>query len=291
MDPFELFKTSFTNPLSPEMLTGQVDPSRLMAAAAAFPGGVMMLVFALFWAPVGPGIPAGVLLARHAGINPALTLGLYTLSDLLGALVCHPLFRLMVRLGSRVRPLRWLGERLMRLALIGTGARSLHSIDASARPAQVLFRIATVGFGADVYHAGMMVAGLPIPRVAGWLAAIAGDLVWFAVLLGTSLIASTVTEDDRVIGVVVVIAMVAIPPLARRVFPALRATSPAPIPAGPVFPEPVQAEAVPAKVVLVEPVLSEPASVKPLLPTPTSRGIASPKRRSAKPAKPVRRRS
>jgi hypothetical protein len=29
-----------------------------------------MLVFALFWAPVGPGIPAGVVLARHLALNP-----------------------------------------------------------------------------------------------------------------------------------------------------------------------------------------------------------------------------
>ena len=36
-----------------------------LAAAQHFPGGPVMLVFALFWAPVGPGIPAGVLNVVH----------------------------------------------------------------------------------------------------------------------------------------------------------------------------------------------------------------------------------
>src|SRR5438132_9895221 len=102
------------------MLAGMVDPQRLMEAAAQFPGGVVALVFALFWAPIGPGIPAGVLLAQRAGINPVVTLGLYTLSDLLGACVCYPLFRLVQRTIGRVGPFAALGRGLMRVALLGT---------------------------------------------------------------------------------------------------------------------------------------------------------------------------
>src|SRR5438445_46643 len=94
------------------------------------------------------------------------------------------------------------------------GASTLHEA--------ALFRIATVGFGVDVYTAGMLVNGLRVPRLLGWAAAIAGDLVWFAILLATSLAAAAIVDDDRVVGGVVLVAMLVIPPLARRIFPALR---------------------------------------------------------------------
>jgi hypothetical protein len=241
MSPFALF-----NPLDPSVLTGQVDPARLLGAAAGFPGGAALLVFALFWSPVGPGIPAGVLLARHAGLPPLATFGLYTLSDVLGALISHPTFVLVRRVGGRVPILRRLGGGFLKLALIGSGTSAVSppppepdSPPGAPRAAlPTLFRIGTVGFGVDVYTAGMLVAGLPVPRLAGWGAAIAGDLVWFALLLGTSLATAAVVDDDRVVGIVVLVAMVVIPVVARRIFPALRTGAPpprvgAPAPAAP----------------------------------------------------------
>jgi hypothetical protein len=80
----------------------------------------------------------------------------------------------------------------------------------------------------------MLVNGLRVPRLLGWAAAIAGDLVWFALLLGTSIAAAAVIDDDRVVGGVVLLAMFVIPPIARRIFPALREQAPAtPAPASP----------------------------------------------------------
>jgi len=67
----------------------------------------------------------------------------------------------------------------------------------------------------------MLATGLPVPRFRGWAAAIAGDLLWFAVLLGTSLIAATIADDDRFIALVMIVAMIVIPRLARRFVPAL----------------------------------------------------------------------
>src|SRR5262244_4214323 len=90
MSPFDIF-----NPLTaldPSALTGEAGASRLAQAAAQFPGGPTALVFALFWAPVGPGIPAGVLLAHHLRLAPAVTFGLYTLSDTLAAVALNPVF-------------------------------------------------------------------------------------------------------------------------------------------------------------------------------------------------------
>jgi hypothetical protein len=89
-----------------------------------------------------------------------------------------------------------------------------------------LWRIATVGFGVDVYTAGMLTTGLPVPRLIGWLSAITGDLLWFALLLGTSLAAARIADDDRFVALVMIVVMVAIPRLARRFLPAPRPPAP-----------------------------------------------------------------
>jgi len=218
MSPGEVFDPSAA--LDPTRFVGPAGAQRLLEAAQHFPGGPAVLVFALFWAPVGPGIPAGVLLARHIPLNPVATFGLYTLSDLLGALVCSPLFVFLKRHGKKVKAVEWLGRRFLRVAMLGVPPP--RPAERAGRLAPALFRIATVGFGVDVYSAGLVTTGLPVPRLLGWAAAIAGDLVWFALLLATSIATAKVVDDDRVIGLVVIVAMLVIPRLARRFVPALR---------------------------------------------------------------------
>jgi hypothetical protein len=146
--------------------TGPAGVRALLDAARSFPGGPAVLVFALFWSPVGPGIPAGVLLARHIPLSPPITFALYAASDLLGALVCYPLFTALRRHASRVRPLHWIGTRMLRLAMLGTRAPRVAEVQVELgrrRVGLALFRIATVGFGVDVYSAGMVATGLPVP--------------------------------------------------------------------------------------------------------------------------------
>jgi len=213
--PGEVFDPSAA--LDPTRFIGADGAARLLEAAQHFPGGPIALVLMLFFAPIGPGIPAGVLLARHVPLHPALTFGLYALSDVLAAIVCHPIFVLLRRHGARVRPVRWLGRHVLALAMAGVRVP-----EPSSGAAPRLFRIGTVGFGVDVYTAGMLVAGLRVPRIPGWASAIAGDLVWFALLLATSFVAASIVDDDRVIAVAMVAAMLVIPRLAQRVFPSLR---------------------------------------------------------------------
>ena len=107
MTPGEVFDPSAA--LDPTRFMGPEGAARLLEAAQHFPGGPVALVLTLFFAPVGPGIPAGVLLARHVPLNPALTFALYALSDVMAAIVCHPIFVVLRRHGGRVKPIRWLG--------------------------------------------------------------------------------------------------------------------------------------------------------------------------------------
>jgi hypothetical protein len=219
MSPFDIFNPATL--LDPNAFTGEAGASRLMQAAAEFPGGAMGLVFALFWAPVGPGIPAGVLLAMHLRIAPAVTFALYALSDLLAALLLNPVYSLLRSRARRNARIKKIGQRVLSFAMIGTRRPTVDDLR-GGRIGPALFRIATVGFGVDIYTAGALATGLPIPRVPGWAAAMAGDLLWFAVLLGSSVAASQVL-DDRGVAVVVIAITLLGPPLARRIFPSLRA--------------------------------------------------------------------
>ena len=220
MTAYDLFNPN--NFVAMTQLTGPDGGKVLLDAGQSFPGGPIMLVFALFWAPVGPGIPAGVLLARHIPLNPMLTFGLYAASDVLAASICHPLFVGFRHMAGRIPAVKRAGKRMLRLAMWGTPAARQNTEAAAASGPAALFRIATIGFGVDIYTAGAVGTGLDVPRVQRWASAIAGDLVWFAILLGTSLAAAAVADDDRVVGGVVLIAMLVVPSIARRLFPALR---------------------------------------------------------------------
>jgi hypothetical protein len=137
MTPSELFNPN--NFWQASGLTGPEGAKVLLEAGKGFPGGPVGLVFALFWAPVGPGIPAGVLLARHIPLNPALTFGLYAVSDVLAAFVCHPLFVGFKRLARRV-PVCAAGQRLMKLAMLGHAGRARRARGLAESQPATLFR-------------------------------------------------------------------------------------------------------------------------------------------------------
>jgi len=220
MTPSELFNPN--NFMATSGLTGPDGAKVLLEAGKGFPGGPVGLVFALFWAPVGPGIPAGVLLARHIPLNPAVTFGLYAASDVLAAFVCHPLFVGFKRLARHVPAVKRAGKAMLKFAMLGTPKAHAEARGVTASGPAALFRVATIGFGVDIYTAGAVATGLDVPRVLRWACAIAGDLVWFSILLVTSIVAASIADDDRVVGGVVLVAMLVVPSIARRLFPSLR---------------------------------------------------------------------
>jgi hypothetical protein len=210
MSPSELFDPAA--PFHPSRFVGPAAAAELVAAAQRFPGGPVMLVLALFFVPIGAGIPVGVLLARHVPLHPLVTFGLYVVSDMGAALVCHPIFAWLRRRARAVPRLRRAGQRVLGVAMLG-----IPRDDVGSWPA--LSRIATVGFGVDVYTAGLLATGLAVPRIPGWASAIAGDCVWFAVILTTSLAAGSVTDDDRLVLLAMVVAMIVVTRVSRRFLP------------------------------------------------------------------------
>ena len=168
----------------------------------------MLSVLLLFLLPVGGGIPAGVLLARAQGLPWAETTGLYLVSDVLLALAFEPLLRLLVLLAGKVPFLARLGMEL-KAAMARTAAQV-------SSPGAGPLTLVLNAFGVDPMtgRASALAAGHGF--LVGWAIAIAGDMLYFAVIALVTLRLNAYFRNPEATVLVVLVAMVLVPVLVRR---------------------------------------------------------------------------
>ncbi len=161
----------------------------------------------LFLIPVGGGIPAGVLLARTRGLAWPVTAGLYLVSDVMLALAFEPVLRLLAWLGGKVSFLARLSAR-MKAAITRNAAR--FSGTGAGPIALILF-----SFGADPMsgRAAALAAGHGF--LMGWAFAIAGDMLYYAVIAVTTLRLNTYFRDPNTAMWIVLGAMIMVPLIVR----------------------------------------------------------------------------
>ena len=172
---------------------------------------LMLPVLKLFLLPVGGGIPAGVLLARANGLAWPLTTVLYLVSDVILALAFEPILRTFAALLAKV-------PRLSRLsaALKGATARSVaHFGGTSAGPLALVM----IAFGVDPMTGRATALAAGHGFLAGWSFAIAGDLLYFAVIALATLRLNAYFKDPNTTMWVVLGAMFIVPMLVRRFRP------------------------------------------------------------------------
>src|SRR5262249_61456052 len=87
--------------MSDEFWRALIDPSAPLPHN--WPVGALG-AFLLFCVPIGGGIPAGVLMARHAGLSPPAMAGLYFFSHIVLGVTFEPVLLVFTRLGRRVSP-------------------------------------------------------------------------------------------------------------------------------------------------------------------------------------------
>lgn len=167
----------------------------------------MLSVLMLFLIPVGGGIPAGVLLAQTKGLAWPVTAGLYLVSDVLLALAFEPILRLLAWLAGKVPFLARFSAR-MKAAMAkstapftGTGAGPL--------------ALVMISFGADPMtgRASALAAGHGF--LMGWAFAIAGDMLYYAVIAVSTLRLSRYFRDPGTAEWIVLGAMIAVPLIVR----------------------------------------------------------------------------
>lgn len=169
----------------------------------------MFPVLMLFLIPVGGGIPAGVLLARHNGLAWPVAAGLYFISDVILAFAFEPILRLFVELGKKI-PFLARVAAAMKTIMDRTAA---HYGGVGAGP----FTLIMIAFGVDPMtgRAAAMAAGHGF--VAGWAIAIAGDMMYYGVIAYTTLRLNAYFKDPNTTMLIVLGAMIVVPILVRRV--------------------------------------------------------------------------
>ena len=168
----------------------------------------MLPVLMLFLLPVGGGIPAGVLLARANGLAWPMTAGLYFVSDVLLALAFEPVLRILVALSGKVPFLARFGAA-MKIAM----ARSVaHFHGTGAGPVSLVM----IAFGVDPMTGRATALAAGHGFIAGWAIAIAGDMLYYAVIALTTLRLNTYFRNPDTTMWIVLGAMLVVPILVRQ---------------------------------------------------------------------------
>lgn len=163
---------------------------------AGWPGGAWGVLL-LFLVPVGGGIPAGVLMARDRGIEWPAMMALYLVSDVVLACTFEPLLRLLALAGRRLRPLGRLADAARALV-----RRSTAPYGSTGGPLALVL----VAFGVDPMTGRAAAAAAGHGFLAGWAIAIAGDMMYFALLMVSTLWLNEILGDERLaIGAMLVV--------------------------------------------------------------------------------------
>ncbi len=181
------------------------EPALLPSHAASS----MLAVVKLFLIPVGGGIPAGVLLAQTQRIPWPITATLYLLSDLLLACAFEPVLRGITRLCTGIPFLARLGA-----ALEKASSRTVAPFGGVGAGPVALVMIA---FGVDPMTGRASAHAAGYGFVAGWTFAIAGDMLYYAVIALSTLRLNRYIKDPDITMLIVLVAMFAVPFLVRRV--------------------------------------------------------------------------
>jgi MFS family permease len=162
----------------------------------------------LFLVPFGGGIPAGVLLAQKLSLQWPWMLVLYFISDLILAVVFEPILRYLVHLSYHY-------SFLMKMRLAFRKWRDHHP--QLSKQTKNPFVLIGVAFGVDPMtgRAAAMASGYGF--IGGWLIAIAGDMIYFSVIMISTLWLNHILGDGTWTIIIILILMVFIPKVVEKV--------------------------------------------------------------------------
>jgi hypothetical protein len=164
-------------------------------------------VFLVFVTQIGAGIPIGVLLGRDSGLSPLEMAGLYLASDVVLALTCEPMLLGLAWLSRRVDWLAALGSRLGRIS----GATGLSDGRVKGPLGLIMFSFV---FAPAPARAASEAAGHG--PLAGWSLAIIGDMLYFGVIMASTLLVISLFGDNRLTIAPVMVGAWLLPMLVQR---------------------------------------------------------------------------
>ncbi len=161
----------------------------------------------LFLIPIGGGIPAGVLRARSLTIDWPGMLVLYFISDVILACAFEPMMKLILFLGKDSPFFARFREAMNRSIKMTTP----HYGSAMGPLALIL-----VAFGVDPMTGRAVSKAAGHGFITGWALAIAGDMLYFTVLMISTLWLNNILGDGTWTTIIIIGLMIVVPPLIRR---------------------------------------------------------------------------
>lgn len=165
-------------------------------------------VLLVYLIPFGGGIPAGVLLAKNKGIEWQMMMFLYFISDVMLAIVFEPLMILFIRLGKKYHKLARISEE-MKLMIQKTIAHYGSSSN--------IFVLIMIAFGVDPMTGRAVAVAMGHGFVAGWIIAIAGDMIYFSLLMVSTLWLNNIIGDGTWTMLIILAFMFIVPVVFRKI--------------------------------------------------------------------------
>lgn len=170
---------------------------------------IMLSVLNLFIIPVGGGIPAGVMFAQAKGLPWLITTLLYLVSDIVLAVAFEPILRFFAFSCGKISFLARIGD-----VFKTASARSVsHFSGTGAGPVGLIM----IAFGVDPMTGRASAHAAGHGFIAGWAFAIAGDMLYFAVIAITTLRLNTYIKDPNITILIILVAMFSVPVVVRFV--------------------------------------------------------------------------
>ena len=163
-------------------------------------------VLSYFLIPFGFGIPSGIIKAKEYLIDWQIILFIYFISDLILALVFEPLLILLIRFGRGKEKLQRFGAAF-KLALKQTTER----IGTGTGP----FALILFTFGSDPMTGRLTALAAGKGFILGWIIAIAGDMLYFSVILASTLWLNNIVDGSTTVMIIFFI-MIAIPMILKK---------------------------------------------------------------------------
>lgn len=171
------------------------------------PATYMLSVLKLFLIPVGGGIPAGVLLAQAKGLAWPVTTAIYLVSDIVLALAFEPVLRLLTIICGKFALL----ARFSAALKVATARSVYHFSQTGAGPIGLIM----IAFGVDPMTGRATAHASGHGFIAGWAIAIAGDMLYFAVIAVSTLRLNSYFKDPNTTMLIILAAMFSVPLLVR----------------------------------------------------------------------------
>lgn len=164
-------------------------------------------VLRLFLIPIGGGIPAGVVLARDLHIGWPVMMALYFVSDVILALVFEPCLMVFLAAGKRIPKLAQFSANFKEAF-----NKTLEHYGTSSSP----LALVAISFGVDPMTGRTVAIAAGHGFITGWIIAITGDMIYFSVLMISTLWLNDILGDGTTTTYVMLALMFGVPMLVKR---------------------------------------------------------------------------